>query len=377
MSRSAELPTLIVTARDPSTAYAFENVIDSLLDSRRFSLRVFAQNPAFDILHDSPVAKRVEVSLFEDAGTIRGNVARAEGILVRESVCAVLTGVSGPDVGVDEWFLCACDNRGVESYALQSFWGDVNENVGARANTYLVQDDFAAAVTSRKINGVTKIVGSPQHDNLLSLDIELERARFFSTNNLTGKKNRIIGFYGQPLDEVGGYRETVQAFVSALIDLDDVALFYRPHPKESASQVAWCSELLSSVAEDFWVDMCLEAIPSLCASDLVVSPFSSCGYDLQCVLKGSSTPMGVPLYLFFNRELVSWYREYTGLETIPMLCDRNLCMIEDESRLASYIDAALTDHSKKLVWSDINTGSHSALAASKVIAQLLSEALPG
>lgn len=161
---------LLITARDPATALSFEKLIPELLESGRFELRVLCQEPAFQMLQP-----------FVPADTLYA-IPKDEFALVLEDAFlrnqfesfqpdAVLTGISGPDTGIDEAVLHYAATHDIHSYALQSFWGDMNQASGALPDTAFVMDDEAIRITHERYPDIENVaIGSIKHIDYRAYD---------------------------------------------------------------------------------------------------------------------------------------------------------------------------------------------------------------
>jgi len=312
-------PTILLTARDPATAYAFERLISSALEDGRFEIQVVAQSPAYEVLSDVFSQQQIILKHFAPLASQEKMAVQARDIYQRLKPDIVLTGISGPDIGVDEVMLCAATRSSTGPYALQSYWGDLNETLNGRPVTVFVLDVHAANLTKQRVAANTLVVGSIKHEGYEYLDIEQLQSDFRNTID-TNDSKLVLTFCGQPLQEIDGYHETIEKFSETLKDMlnSDAMVVYRPHPKESCVMRAWTEQKLGTVKAKFLVneDSSIEEV--LAGSDVVASAFSTCGYDLQQLNRVSKKPLAVPLYLMFNAKLASWYKQYTGLESIPM-----------------------------------------------------------
>ncbi len=312
-------PTILLTARDPATAYAFKTLISSALEDGRFEIQVIAQSPAYEVFSNVFSDQLKVLEQFTPVASQKEMTAQARDIYQRLNPDIVLTGISGPDIGVDEAMLCAATSNSAGPYALQSYWGDLNESLNGRPGTVFVLDAYAANLTKQRVTVNTLVVGSIKHEGYEYLDIDQLQSNFRNAVDVGGT-NLVLTFCGQPLQEVRGYYETIEKFSDALGDMlnSDAIVVYRPHPKEPSRMRDWTKQKLGAVKARFLVNEESSIEEVLAGSDIVVSAFSTCGYDLQQLIRVSKKPLAVPLYLMFNPELASWYKQYTGLESIPM-----------------------------------------------------------
>ena len=351
---------LLITARDPATALSICVLLKTLNNDKRFSVHIAAQNPAYEILLSNIIDSKAvlyEFLEFEDDGLM---LEAAHELLVEVSADVILTGISGPGYGIDEAVLSVAPKSKCGPYALQSYWGDINENLSGRAQTYFVIDSFAAKLTNRRTRSCANIVGSLKHELYSDIDSKQLRENFRYSLCKNGKVN-IIGFYGQPLEDINGYKETVTLFSQSISELESNTLIvYRPHQKESLALQKWTKEILKLSEKKVIMDNNEKIEPSLCGCDLVVSAFSTCCYDAQQLIKSSLSPLGVPIYLMFNPQLVRWYKKYTKLDALPMADYGMAVEITDSTTMAKTFNSLLAPESQRACWESIQnyfTGS--------------------
>ena len=361
-------PVLLMTARDPATAYAFLNLFKRQTLYSKFRVIVVAQSPAYEILYNSnelidrklqkfPVYSRLEIALME-----------CRELIDKYSVELILTGISGPDCGIDEAVLSIAQDRNIPRYALQSYWGDLNLRLSGRPETIFVIDEEAAELTINRSSCKTVIVGSLKHQKYSQTDISKLRKEFRSYAGLD-KNEVLIGFFGQPLDFITGYCETVTGLANELSELnEEFKLLYRPHPKETAQLREWTLRIFEKSGLEVILDKNEEVEAALCACDVVLSAFSTCGYDAQQLNRVSEIPLNVTVYLFFNGELKNWFREYTKLKDIPLVNSGLAFQVNSVDEINNVINKALKSEIKHEIWKNIhNTILDSKYATEKII----------
>jgi hypothetical protein len=349
-----ESPKLLVSAKDPASAYSVIPLIQQLILDARFDFHIVAEPPASRIFKDHLDLRSFKYSEISPCKNVESLNLIASNLISEIKPDLVLTGISGPDYGIDEAIITKFSlNRKNSSYSLQSYWGDININSDTFANTFFVLDDFAARVTKNKIQTRCIVTGSPRYDNYHNID-HLQLKNDYRLSLLDQRKAKIIGFYGQPLDNVPGYKETLLDFSVALKALpQDCLLIYRPHPKECQRQREWTFNTLASSGLAIEFDDELDVEYGLCGCDLVISAFSSCGYDAQQLNLRSRQPLGVSVYLMFNSQLVNWYESYSGFSDIPMCSNYMAVQITDKAKLSTQIIESLTSLFNEKSWHSI------------------------
>src|SRR5262249_5363627 len=129
----------------------------------------------------------------------------------------------------------------------------------------------------------------------------------------------LIGMFGQGLHANPGYRRTIDAWCEALREIGAVPL-YKPHPRESAEDVAYTTDVLRRHNLDARVPSptaSVEAVISAC--DVVSAAFSNCLYDAAFLNHFSERPLVSPVALFFDPDIVSYFRSIVNLDSFPYL----------------------------------------------------------
>lgn len=344
-------PRILISARDPSTVGAMRILVEEFLNSGQLKLTLATQFPATEALSKTfQSIQHISVPNSSDDDEL---ICHALKLLDEVQPDIVLTGVSGPDYGIDEALLATCSRDDASPYAVQSYWGDINKAFGARAQTYLVIDDFAAKLTSQKTGKKTEVIGSLKYRDYHQLDVEQIRAGFreeFAMNS-----NLLVGLIGQPIDLGHGYNNTLQVVADFLAKQQHkgIRVFYRPHPKETADQRKSTQDTFFKKGITLYDGEKVQLEALLCGMDLVLSAFSTCGYDLQQLALVSKKPIAVPVYLMFNDKLACWFQEKTGLENIPM-SDRGMAiLIESESQLTEIFDLENVQLKKLECWNNV------------------------
>jgi hypothetical protein len=348
---------LLVSARDPATSIALKIFINSILIDKDFCLHVVAQEPAYSSFLGMSNLSQERLYFFPTHNDKKSLLRSAEEIIDKVSPDIILTGISGPDYGIDEAILTVAPQSKYSPYALQSFWGDVNKALPGRAQTYLVLNDYAAEITSRITGKRTVVVGSLKHEGYESLNpIELRRS--FRSEIAGSNSKLLIGFFGQPLGGVQAYKETVSIFADLVKSMHpNSIIIYRPHPKETGSLTRWTiNQLLGTRNKLIISDSTVELEAVLSGVDVVASAFSTCGYDLQQLIRISSKPLGIPLYLMMNANLVDWYRKYTNLDFIPMTNNGMAVVADSVVKLKKNLQFSSINRQRRICWESVNKG---------------------
>jgi hypothetical protein len=341
---------LLITARDPATALSFEKLIPELLESGRFELRVLCQEPAFQMLQP-----------FVPADTLYA-IPKDEFALVLEDAFlrnqfesfqpdAVLTGISGPDTGIDEAVLHYAATHDIHSYALQSFWGDMNQASGALPDTAFVMDDEAIRITHERYPDIENVaIGSIKHIDYRAYDPLKARAE--KRPGLVEFDEVVLGFYGQPILEIAGYFETIEALTRQLSNWPrPFKLLYRPHPKETPElQEKTLSLFTEAFGDRVSLDPFLDIKDSLVVCDLVLSAFSTCCFDNLYLNEMAHRPFNASVYLWFEPELIRWWQEYSHLKELPLISEELLLSVDKEEEMLTVLEQGLLEETRQILW---------------------------
>ena len=315
---SATRLNLLITLRDMGAAGHLIPVIQAALQDSRFNVFVWAQHPASELLEKN----RIKFKYFPQDSITKTNSGESHGFLslVAENlktsmVDASLVGLSTPfDGGIDEAVVAISKTP---TYLFQDFWGEMNTFFGGMPDSVFALDGYAKALNEKRYKVASHIVGSPKHSAYARLNIPEKRSeirkRFgFSTKIPT------IGYFGQALHSMAGYRTSVEIFIQALKRLDAYQLIVKPHPRESSQE----KELLRALFQDanlrysFTEESSVEDL--ILACDIVCSMFSNCNFD-ACYINWFSSEDGcVPLSLLYNEEIFEYYAAIVDVDRLPV-----------------------------------------------------------
>lgn len=333
---------LLVSARDPGAAGNLYPIVREALQADDIELYLAAQEPALDWFRRKGL--NVETVSSPPLATINhpGRDAlldEAERLLKQVQADVVLTGLSGPGIGIDEALLARAD---VPTFALQDFWGDVNKSFGVPADCYLVRDDEAAQLSQTLHRVDSIVVGSPKYVDLCGIDSQAlgdQARRRLQIDDQIAE----IGLFGQPLWQHSAYRETLAQFAEALSQAaDDFRLIYRPHPKETAEEIEQAMCVLGAHTDKLILDQDGETLSLIAACDVVASAFSSCCLDLIYLQRCSQTDLGTALYLLFHPAMRAVYQQYTGMDHLPPVNEGLALQADSREELVDTLRQALS-----------------------------------
>jgi hypothetical protein len=365
---------ILVSARDAGAAKSILPILKHGFASPAFSCEVVAQGPAVGIFAGAGVSFR------EFRSGTTGSRTSSEADRIREEARALLrdiqpdaivTGQSAPDMGVDEAVIA--ESSTPWTFTVQDVDGLVIPGFGALAPFFFVSKPAAAALTKQRADVETIVVGSLRHANyseLNPLTLREEGRRLIPT------VGRAIGFYGQPAWHLPGYQRTLERFADALRELAmPFTLVYRPHPKETASDRQRTHSILSDRGVPVLPDPAPSVEMSLCAVDLVVVCYSSCGIDQVHLQRRSGRPLNVSLFLMFDENIRANYVFECGVEA-PSEIGQGLARgltadLTSPRQLTEAISDALRPSARDTAWQTVQQVVEPASdAPAKVIAHI-------
>ncbi len=345
---------LLLSARDPGAAGHIAAIASSARRREDIDIVVYSADVAHDMLAALGLTtRRVQSKTLSLplSPKIAEMLREARLILEFERPDAVLVGLSHlREAGIDEALVAQSVGR-YPCYAMQDFWGDVNRSLSVTADRYFVIDRQAAKLTEERHGVPTTVVGSPKHAAFEALDAIALR---ISTRQRLGIgiEQLVLGYFGQALLEFDGYARTVSVFAEAVkSNFAAAVILYRPHPRETSGDV---SKTLTTFrqhhVEPILVAREFNLVECLAASDIVLSVFSSCGYDALFLNRFSAEPVNAAIYLLFDDEMRLYFRSVTGLVDLPPAMDGLAISVQDPSVLAAAIAQMIDPLARQRVW---------------------------
>jgi len=366
--------TILISARDAGAAKSILPILRHGFHAPDFRCEVIAQGPAVDIFSSAGVS----FTRFTSGTTSSRSSSTA--VKMREEAReylreiqpdAVITGQSAPDLGVDEALLA--ESTTPWTFTVQDVDGLVIPGFGALAPYFFVSKPSAAALTRKRADVQTVVVGSLRHASYGELNPRQLREE---GRRLVPGGGDLVGFYGQPAWHLPGYRRTLERFAESLSTLPSpFTLLYRPHPKESDDDRARTHSILSDCGVPVLADPSPSVEMSLCAVDLVVVCYSSCGIDQVHLQRRSDRPLNVSMFLMFDENIRSNYLIECGVEAPPEIgqgLTRGLVQnLSSPRELTDALIQALVPAVRQTMWQSVHESVELASdAPAKVIAHI-------
>ncbi len=317
------MKTILITARDPSTAFDLKSIINYLLVEKNIFLLIIAEEPAYSIIYENTDLKsnyyKSKVILLKDF-KLEDKKLKLKDNILSSKPNLILTGISGPDYGVDEICIQLSKELNLRNtFSLQSYWGDINTHFKEKPNNFFVIDKYAADITrERSPQSKIFITGNQQSKNWIDHNWVESRKNFKDKFGLDENK-KIITFFSQPLCRYSFYWDTIINFLCILSkEFKEYTLIVKAHPKDENTFESKISQLCNSLNIDFIFLKEENILELISASNLTVSLYSTACYTSQIMLSKSIKPFTIPVYLFFNEEFKKFYRKTCFFYEIPM-----------------------------------------------------------
>jgi hypothetical protein len=343
---------LLLSARDPGAADHLRVIAQRAVDGWDADVTLVAAPPALGLWQAAgwPVEPfGADAVVRPSPSAVTPLLREASRILERVRPDAILVGLSHfNEAGVDEAFL-ACSG-GLPTFAMQDFWGDVNWCLGAPARLYFVIDAEAARLTWERHRLRSEVVGSPKHMTYARLDALALRRVTRRRHGLDASKT-VVGYFGQPLHELAGYRTTMTAFARAAARaFPNAVLLYRPHPRETPEMIAASRQHLADAELPLVLGEGGGAETWLAACDVVCSCYSTCCYDSLFLSRYASRPMAAVVYLLFDPEVQQHAQKVNGFATLPPVRQGLARCVEHPDDLESVLAEAASAEARWLTW---------------------------
>jgi hypothetical protein len=326
------VPRLLFSARDPGAAGHVGEVARHALSSGGLDVRFVAQPPAYGLWTDAGLEVQAvaaaPVSSFASAGEL---LAEARSILARLQPDAVVTGLSGPDAGIDE---ALHQVSSAPVFAIQDFWGDVNLVLPRRPDGFFVVDEEAERLTRKRVSGEVFVSGAPKHARLGHIDVIAERHR---ARALLGELRPVFGLFLQPLKHLPDYMASMRASIAAVARISPSSVcLVRAHPKaphDAGAMVAFAHALgLRAQDVSTWP---LER--ALLACEVVLTATSTIVTDVLAMARMSGEPAPGIVHVLAD-SVRDELRTYGELDRLPILA---MDLAEEATNSAESIIAAL------------------------------------
>lgn len=235
---------------------------------------------------------------------------------------------------VEKLVSAAAHMAGVPVFVIEDFPGNYWPQPGERLDGLFVEDDSVAALyESRGVDPqIVYPTGNPRYSELATLDKDALKSK---TRMALGLGNeRVVLWAGQP-DGDNSYRALERILRNS--GTQQAILLFRAHPRDGLYADGEYEQLL---AETSWkvldVSKYTDVIDLYCASDLVMTQFSSAGVE--------ASYLGIPaLFVLFSDLGKQWLRTYKGYDMLPWCQDGCAYLVENEEDVTPVLEKAIFD----------------------------------
>jgi len=228
-------------------------------------------------------------------------------------------------------------------YVVQEYWGDIIdcELPPGTVLHYFVRDEFAAALTRRRVGSFpVHVVGSPRYFLYELWDLPAIKKDVRDCLGVSfGQK--LIGWFGQSPAVTDAYRRTLEKFAEAVAGRPLLKVLYRPHLRESAGQVQHTETVFRQYGVPFVTVVEEDTLRCLCAVDVVATVFSNCIADAVHLNRISPVPLNTSIYFLFDPEMVDYHAHHTKLTYPPFAAQQAALFVTNVDQLMASLDLAV------------------------------------
>lgn len=363
---------LLMTARDAAASLHLIEIAKMAANRRDVTIEIATQMPATRYFRNAGIPTHeidLPPSASRDCAEGVALMREAGAILERTRPDAVLCGLSTPfDGGIDEAVTASFQGP---RFVMQDFWGEANLLFGQKADLYFALDAEGVRLSAERHNIPAVAIGSPRHSAYRSMNIPSIRQAMRDRLAIE-PKTVVMGFFGQALHSIAGYRRTLNAWADAVASqTDPCVIIYRPHPREQAEDVAWSYQRLVSSGVRCVLGDYGDVEHSLLACDVVCSAFSNCTYDVAYLNYFSDKPLISPVALFFDPDIIDYFHRMVRLAEFPYLKAGLVMAVRREADLAGTLARAATPKEKTLSWQQARKLADPAAAPIRVLDAIL------
>jgi len=275
-----------------------------------------------------------------DLGQVESAWGNLENCLLEMGTKAIIRSSSEdvPEQNVEELVSAAAKQVGVPVFVVEDFPGNYWPKPVHRIDGLFVEDE--SLIELYKSRGIDPQIvynsGNPRYSKLASLDAPSRRVKV--REDLGLGDDRVMLWAGQP-DGDNSYwalERLLKRFGKGA-----VTLLFRAHPRDAAYTTGKYGELFSRVSMKVLDTSAYpDALDLYCASDLVITQFSSAGVE--------ASYLGVPaLFVLFDDLGKQYLRTFKGYDTLPWYHESCAFLLEQESEVERVLAQALFDRSSR------------------------------
>lgn len=363
---------LLITARDVAASLHLIEIARAAARRADFTIEIATQKPATSYFRKAGI-RCTEIDLpptrSVDSAEATALLGAAKALIERTNPHSVLCGLTTPfDAGIDEAVTAVFEGP---RFVMQDFWGEANLLFGRKADLYFALDGEGVRLSHERHQISAVAVGSPRHAAYATMDAQKIRQTVRYRLGIAPDET-VMGFFGQALHGIEGYRRSLEAWADAAASLPlPCVIIYRPHPRESPEDINWSLKRLSEFGRRCVVADYEDVEHSLLACDVVCSAFSNCTYDVAYLNYFSPVPLATPVALFFDAGIVEYFHRMVRLAEFPYLKAGLVLPVKDVKDLAGALASAATSQTKMRMWTSARELADPAASPDRVLDAIL------
>lgn len=305
---------ILLTARDAGAARQNLAFVENCIrEGRDLNCLAMVEGPAAQIFAGSTIRAQIF-----DLSTEGAEAACREdifGLIEAFDPHFAMLGLSYSGRGIDELVLDICLTQGIKNGVIQDYWGYLGQFSGhLLPDFFFVFDSEAERLTrlnaKKSVNCI--ISGSPKHEAY-----RYQLKRWCEVDPLKCEAQKSLVFIGQP-SEVGGVVENFSVFVNALADIDaPLKLFFKPHPSDADHLHLYREHMLAQGHPFEIISGPVDVESVMFFADVVVTCFSTSGFDYNYLQFYSERTLGELVYLITGEDILASIEEVVGEPQIP------------------------------------------------------------
>ena len=275
-----------------------------------------------------------------DLGQVERKWRNLERFLQDSGAAAVIRSTSEDVIesNVEHLASVAAGSVGIPVFVIEDFPGNYWTKPGERFDALFVEDDITAGLhKSRGVQqGVIYSTGNPRYNELSRID----------TGGRREETRMSLGLHDEPVMLWAGQPDGDNSYWALTRILDGVpndgcTLLFRAHPRDAAYRKgAYAGLLANSSVKVLDASTYPDTVGLYCASDLVMTQFSSAGVE--------ASYLGVPaVFVLFDDLGKQYLRSAKGYDRLPWCEGGCAFLIEEEQEVKGVLEQALFDSSSR------------------------------
>ena len=289
------------------------------------------------LLEGAAANRRTEEALrFDQLGSIVSQYGNLEAYLKAERITVIFRSSSEhiSEANIEDMLTTAANNVGVPVFVIEDFPGNFYLKSGQKVDGLFVEDSTVADL--HVLRGLNPQAiwdfGNPRYCSYQSVDRDSLRAQM---RELLEVGNGPVWTWAGQSDGKNSF-DTLKRLI-ARFDQPGITLLFRAHPRDEFYAINVYRELFENINMSVIdVSNFNNATAIYCASDVVVTQFSSAGVE--------ASYMGIPAVFTLFEDLGKEYlRVHKGYDMVPWSSGTCSFLIEDDSEVKYVMERAIFD----------------------------------